>query len=143
MRSIRSFLMISTVSMALAGLASGCAMDAAAEGEELDAEADIGPELQAPEEAVDETGEAQESADVAEAPDETAVTGKPDSTSSARENGDWCHAVCNNDKTYAGPNVTTDCTGWSHTVCSNRGTTLFQAFWCRPGDCHIDVILGL
>ena len=147
MRSVRSFLMISVLSMSLAALASGCAMDVAAE-EERGFEADI--EVGAPEEAIDETGEAQDTTDVAEAPDdvggapdETAATGKPVSdTSSARENGDWCHAVCNNEKTYAGPNVTANCTEWAHMVCHHRNTTLFQAFWCKPGQCGIDVILG-
>jgi len=139
MRSIRSFMMVSFLSIALAGLATGCAMDAAAD-EELDAEADI--EVGTPEEAIDENGEAEETTEVAEAPDEAAVKGKPGDTSSARENGDWCHAVCNNEKTYAGPNVTANCTEWAHMVCHNRSTTLFQAFWCKPGECGIDVILG-
>lgn len=138
MRSIRSFLMVSFVSIALGGLASGCAMDVGPEEEEL--AADIGPEVEAPEGAVAEAGEAQDTTDEAVAPDETAVKGE-DGTSSARENGDWCHAVCNNDRTYAGPNVTTNCNGWGDMVCAHRGTTLFQAFWCKFGDCWVDVVL--
>lgn len=139
MRSIRSFLMVSFVSMSLAGLATGCAMDAAAD-EELDAEAET--EVAAPEGASDEIGGAEDTTEEAGAPDEAAVTGKPGDTSSARENGDWCHANCFNEKVYAGPNVTANCTEWGHLVCHNRNTTLFQAFWCKPGQCAIDVILG-
>ncbi len=140
MRSIRSLLMVSFLSMALASLASGCAMDAAAEGEELDPEVAVGDEVGAPEEAVDEIAGAQDVTDVAVAPGEAAVKGEPGETS-ARENGDWCHANCYNDRTYAGPNVTANCNGWGDMVCAHRGTTLFRAFWCKFGDCWVDVVL--
>jgi hypothetical protein len=50
----------------------------------------------------------------------------------ARENGDWCFAWCNNGYIYAGPNVTTNCTGWAEMVCRHRGTTLYNAYWAPP-----------
>jgi hypothetical protein len=146
MRSFRSFLMVSFVSMALAGLAAGCAMDVPAEGEE-----ELGPEAEASEEALDEAGEAGETTDVAAAPDQPAdVAGAPDqaadgakpaNTSSAREDGSWCHAWCYNGYVYAGPNVTQNCTGWADMVCRHRNTSLYNAYWCYPGVCWIDFIL--
>jgi hypothetical protein len=137
--------MVSFVSMALAGLASGCAMDVPPEGEE-----ELGPEAEAPEEVIDEAGEVEEIADVAEAPDEVteapdeaAEVAKPGDTSSARENGDWCHAWCESGYVYAGPDVSANCNSWADMVCRHRGTSLYNAYWCKPWYCHIDFLVGL
>jgi hypothetical protein len=135
MRSTRSFLMVSFVSMALAGMA-GCAMDVPPEGEE-----ELGPEAEAPDESIDEAGEAEQTTDLAEARDEVAGASRSGETSSAREDGSWCHAWCYNGYVYAGPDVTKNCTGWSEMVCRHRNTSLYNAYWCYPGVCWIDVIL--
>jgi hypothetical protein len=137
MRTTRSFLMVSFVSMALAGMAA-CAMDVPPEGEE-----ELGPEAEAPDESIDEAGEAEETTELAEAHDEVADVTKHGDTPSARENGDWCHAWCWNGYVYAGPDVSQNCTGWADMVCRHRNTSLYNAYWCKPWSCHIDFLVGL
>lgn len=119
MRSIRSSMVISFVSMALMGLASGCAMDAPPDGQE------------------EELGPGESEAD----PESDGVAEPDPGTSSANSYGEWCHAWCWNDVVYAGADVTKNCASWADMVCRHRNTSLYDAYWCLPHGCRVDVIL--
>ncbi len=146
MRRVVSLVPLSLLSMAWLALAPGCAMDAE-EGLEDELTA-----AEAPDEAVDESapeaavGDDVEAAaaeeDDAAAEAEAAATKGDGNESEARENGDWCHARCNQANiVYAGPDVTRNCHDWGHTVCHHRFAELDNAWWCAPLHCRIDLIL--
>ncbi len=134
MRSIRSSMMIAFVSMALMGLAPGCAMDATLDGQE-----ELGAAAEDTQAAPDQA--AEEAPGQAEADQESAGVAVSDPTSSANEYGEWCHAWCWNNVIYAGADVTKNCASWADMVCRHRNTVLYDAYWCLQGACHYDVIL--
>ena len=135
MRSIRSSTMISLVSMALMGLAPGCATDAP------DGEEDLAPAAEEAEAATDQEAPDEVTGEALAGPESDGAA-KPDpGTSSANSYGEWCHAWCWNNVVYAGADVTKNCASWADMVCQHRNTVLYDAYWCLPNACRVDVIL--
>ncbi len=113
-------------------------MDAPPDGQEEE----LGPAAEEARAATDQAEAPEEVTGEAQADQESHGVTKPDpNTSSANSYGEWCHAWCWNNVVYAGADVTKNCASWADMVCRHRNTSLYDAYWCLPHACRIDVIL--